>query len=49
MSTVEKIDVNKVKVTFSVDAARFEEGMQYSYNKNKNNIDIQGFRKGKDY
>lgn len=38
---------NKVKLTFSVDAARFEEGMQYSYNKNKGNIAVQGFRKGK--
>lgn len=47
MSTVEKIDVNKVKITFSVDANKFEEGVQYSYNKNKNSINIQGFRKGK--
>ncbi len=47
MSTVENIDVNKVKITFSVSAERFEEGMQYSYNKNKNRISVQGFRKGK--
>ena len=47
MSTMEKIEKNKVKLTFSVDAARFEEGMQYSYNKNKSNIAVQGFRKGK--
>lgn len=47
MSTMEKIEKNKVKLTFSVDAARFEEGMQYSYNKNKSNIVVQGFRKGK--
>ena len=47
MSTLEKIEKNKVKLTFSVDAARFEEGMQYSYNKNKSNIAVQGFRKGK--
>lgn len=44
---MEKIEKNKVKLTFSVDAARFEEGMQYSYNKNKGNIAVQGFRKGK--
>ena len=44
---MEKIEKNKVKLTFSVDAARFEEGMQYSYNKNKSNIAVQGFRKGK--
>ena len=47
MSTMEKIEKNKVKLTFSVDAARIEEGMQYSYNKNKSNIAVQGFRKGK--
>ena len=47
MSTFEKIDANKVKISFSVDAARFEEGMKYSYNKNKGQINIQGFRKGK--
>ena len=47
MSTMEKIEKNKVKLSFSVDAARFEEGMQYSYNKNKGNIAVQGFRKGK--
>lgn len=47
MSTMEKIEKNKVKLTFSVDAARFEEGKQYSYNKNKGNIAVQGFRKGK--
>ena len=47
MSTMEKIEKNKVKLTFSVDAARFEEGMQYYYNKNKGNIAVQGFRKGK--
>ena len=44
---MEKNEKNKVKLTLSVDAARFEEGMQYSYNKNKSNIAVQGFRKGK--
>lgn len=47
MSTVENIDVNKVKITFSVDSKRFEEGLKHAYNKNKKNINIQGFRKGK--
>ena len=42
-----KIDKNKVKFTFSVDAETFEKGMNYSYNKNKNSINIQGFRRGK--
>lgn len=47
MSTIEKIDVNKVKISFNVDADRFEEGLKYSYNKNKGSISIPGFRKGK--
>lgn len=47
MSTVENIDVNKMKITFSVDAGKFEEGMNYSYNKNKKRINVQGFRQGK--
>lgn len=47
MSTIEKIDVNKVKISFNVDSARFEEGINYSYNKNKGSISIPGFRKGK--
>lgn len=47
MSTVEKIDVNKFKLTFSVDADKLEEGMKHSYNKNRKHINIQGFRKGK--
>lgn len=47
MSTVENIEKNKVKITFSVDAETFEKGMDYSYNKNKGSINIQGFRKGK--
>ncbi len=47
MSAVETVDKNKVKFTFSVDSETFEKGMDYSYNKNKNSINIQGFRKGK--
>ncbi len=47
MSTVENIEKNKVKLSFSVNAQRFEEGMVYSYNKNKGSINVQGFRKGK--
>ncbi len=47
MSTIEKIDVNKVKISFSVSADRFEEGLNHSYNKNKGSISIPGFRKGK--
>ncbi|HAG04707.1 MAG TPA: trigger factor [Lachnospiraceae bacterium] len=47
MSTFETIDKNKVKITFGVDAARFEEGIEDAYKKNRNKITIQGFRKGK--
>ncbi len=47
MSTVENIEKNKVKISFSVDAETFEKGMNYSYNKNKGSVNIQGFRKGK--
>ena len=47
MSTVENIEKNKVKISFTVDAETFEKGMNYSYNKNKGSINIQGFRKGK--
>ncbi|MCD8090889.1 MAG: trigger factor [Clostridiales bacterium] len=47
MSTVEALEKNKVKITFSVDSARFEEGMDYSYKKNRNQLSLQGFRKGK--
>lgn len=47
MGTVENIDVNKYKLTFSVDAERFEEGLQHSYNKNKGYFNVPGFRKGK--
>ncbi len=47
MSTVEALEKNKVKLTFSVDSKRFEEGMDYSYKKNRNQLSLQGFRKGK--
>lgn len=38
---------NVVKFTFEASAERFEEGLKYAYNKNKKNIAIPGFRKGK--
>ncbi len=47
MNKVETVDKNKVKITFSVDSAKFEEGMKFAYNKNKKDISLQGFRKGK--
>jgi len=48
MSTnLERLDNNMVKLRIEVDPEKFEEGMKYSYNKNKSRINIQGFRKGK--
>lgn len=38
---------NTVKFSFEITPEKFEEGMKYSYNKNKNKIAIPGFRKGK--
>jgi len=38
---------NRYKLSFSVDAARFEQGLQYSYNKNKGRLRVQGFRPGR--
>jgi trigger factor len=47
MSTIENIDVNKIKITFTASAEELEKGMDYSYKKNRNSIQVQGFRKGK--
>lgn len=47
MAKLEKIDNNKVKLTFEVSPEKFEEGLKQAYNKKKSNINIQGFRKGK--
>lgn len=46
-ANLERLEKNMVKLTITVDSERFEEGMKYSYNKNKSKINIQGFRKGK--
>ncbi|MCL2593597.1 MAG: trigger factor, partial [Defluviitaleaceae bacterium] len=46
-SKFEVVDKNQVKLTFAIDAVKFEEGMQAAYNKNKANLHVQGFRKGK--
>jgi trigger factor len=47
MSTIENIDVNKIRITFTASAEELEKGMDYSYKKNRNSIQVQGFRKGK--
>ena len=45
--TVENLEKSMAKLTITVSAEAFEEAMVKSYNKNKKNISIQGFRKGK--
>ena len=45
--TVENLEKSMAKITITVDEDAFEEAMVKSYNKNKKNISIQGFRKGK--
>ena len=45
--TVEKLSSNKVKITFNVPAADFEEAVQKAYLKARGNINVPGFRKGK--
>ena len=47
MASVETIDKHNVKLTFDVSAEEFENGLRYSYNKNKKFFYVQGFRKGK--
>ncbi|NDL66487.1 trigger factor [Anaerotalea alkaliphila] len=44
---VETLENSMVKITVEVEAERFEKGLQDAYNKNKGQISIQGFRKGK--
>ena len=44
---IERLDHNMVKLTIEVGAEDFEKAMQQAYLKNKNRIQIQGFRKGK--
>ncbi len=44
---VEKLEKNMAKLTIEVPAGDFEKAMQNAYNKQKKNISIPGFRKGK--
>lgn len=44
---VENLEHNMVKLTIEVSAEEFEKAMQGAYQKNKNKINIPGFRKGK--
>lgn len=44
---VEKLEKSMAKLTIEVAAADFEKAINVAYNKQKNKISIQGFRKGK--
>lgn len=44
---VEKLEKSMAKLTIEVSAEEFEAAMQKAYIKNKNRIQLQGFRKGK--
>lgn len=46
-TTVEKISSNKVKLSFDIDAAKFDEAMAKAYIKVRGQVNIPGFRKGK--
>ena len=45
--TVENLENNMAKLTIEVSAEEFEKALQGAYEKNKNKISINGFRKGK--
>lgn len=45
-TTVEKISSNKVKLSFDIDAAKFDEAMSKAYIKVRGQVAIPGFRKG---
>ncbi len=44
---VEKLEHNMAKLTIEVSCEEFEEAVEKAYQKNKNKINIPGFRKGK--
>ncbi|MBP3656161.1 MAG: trigger factor [Clostridia bacterium] len=46
-TTVERIASNKVKISFDIDAAKFDEAMGKAYLKVRGYVNIPGFRKGK--
>ena len=46
-TTFEKLSSNKVKLGFTVDAAKFDEAIRKAYQKDVKNITIPGFPKGK--
>ena len=44
---VEKLEGNMAKLTIEVSSEDFEAAVEKAYQKNKNKINIPGFRKGK--
>jgi len=44
---IEDVEKNVVQLEIEVDAVKFEEGMQKSYQKNVSKFNVPGFRKGK--
>lgn len=46
-TSVEKIEKNQVRLKIEVDAQEFEKSIEKAYHKNKKNIAVPGFRKGK--
>ena len=44
---VEELGKSMVKLTIEVAAEEFEKAMETAYQKNKNKLSVQGFRKGK--
>lgn len=44
---VENLEKSMVKMAITISPEKFEEGMEKSFNKNRNKFNIQGFRKGK--
>lgn len=44
---VEKLSSNRVKFSFEVTPEQFEQGLTYSFDRIKDDVEIKGFRKGK--
>ena len=44
---VEKLEKNMAKLTIEASAEEFEKAIEKAYQKSKNKINVQGFRKGK--
>ena len=46
MKSIEKTDVNTQELLFDIDQATFETAVEKTYQKQKKDITVQGFRKG---